>query len=86
MEFGIVILWSAAQPEKDAVPKDVTEIGIVILVRDEQFKKQLKIMDVREFGSVILGSAAQPEKHAGPMDDTEFGIVIFVRDEQPEKQ
>ena len=48
---------SSKQPE----PKEVTEEGIVMLVKPEQLLKQQKSKEVTEEGMVILVKPEQPE-------------------------
>ena len=61
----------------------VTESGIVILVRLEQFSNAEYPIFVTELGIVILVRLEQPENVNLSILLTELGIIILVRLEQP---
>ena len=64
------------------LPMEVTLLGIVIDVKDQQPAKASSPMDVMLFGIVIDVKDQQPAKALSPMDVMLFGIVIDVKDLQ----
>ena len=57
-------------------------MGMVMLVREEQYSKVLFSMEVTELGMVTLDREEHPEKAAPPMEVTELGMVMLVKEEQ----
>ena len=62
---------------------EVTEFGIVTLVRPLQRQNASSPMEVTEFPIVTLLRPVQRENAIPPMEVTEFGIVMLVRPLQP---
>ncbi len=56
---------------------EVTELGMVTLVREVQCEKVQSPMDMTELGKVML-VRGQPEKAQSPMDVTELGMVVAL--------
>ena len=62
---------------KQLEPKDVTEEGIVMLVKPEHQKKQQSPNEVTEEGIVMLLKPEHSSKQLSPKEVTEEGIVIL---------
>ena len=61
----------------------VTELGMVIEVREEHSRNALSPMLVTELGMVMEVREEQSQNAATPMLVTELGRVMEVREEQP---
>ena len=79
-------LVNLEQLQKQLIPKEVTEDGIVIEVREVQLLKQQPGKEVTEDGIIMDGREEQDPKQYSPKEVTEDGIVTEVREEQPLKQ
>ncbi len=62
---------------------EVTEFGMLTLVRLEQPENADLPMEVTEFGMPTLVRLEQPENADSPMEVTEFGMPTLVRPVQP---
>lgn len=71
------------QPENALLPMLITELGIVMEVRLEQFLKDESLMRVTDLGIVIEVIFVQPSKALFPMTVTELGMAIDVKLEHP---
>lgn len=65
-------------PEKQPVPKLITELGIVMEVKLLQSEKQWSPTLVTELGMAMEVKLLQPEKQEAPRLVTEFGINVFL--------
>ena len=76
------MVLSALQPEKAPPPMLVTELGILMEVKELQPWKAWLPMLVTELGMLMEVKALQPEKASSLMLVTEFGILMEVKELQ----
>nr|WP_297254155.1 hypothetical protein [uncultured Prevotella sp.] len=77
-----VAFSSLGQLLKQLEPKEVTEEGIVMLVKPEQLEKHPEPKEVTEERMVMLVKPEQDSKQLFPKEVTEEGIVMLVKPEQ----
>ena len=76
------IFVKALQEENAPSPIEVTLLGIVIDVRNEQLLNAKLLIELTLLGIVIEVRDEQPKNALFPIELTLLGIVIEVRDEQ----
>ena len=58
---------------------EVTELGMVMLVRPEHSQNAESPMVMTELGMVMLVRPVQPLNATSPMEVTELGMVVFLQ-------
>ena len=69
---------SHLQPAKAPLPIEVTELGMVMLVKPLQAQNAQSPISLTELGMVTLVKPLQPQNAPSPIEVTELGIIVFL--------